>query len=300
MACGVDGDGGARLGAGTVEDRPAGGVRLDAGALDDGPAGVVRAEPRPAVGRSGHRTERPRIAVSYARDAASHPAWFSDVLASLARHAAAGLKAAGADPVVVNSASGHVFSALDYDGVVILGGGDVDPARYGGDIDEKTVHGVDTAADETEIDLVKGALANGRPVLGICRGLQLINVAFAGTLCEDLGPESFHKIHRPQPPMASHPVRIAPDSLLAEALGTGEVAVQSGHHQAVRRLGDRLRVVATAADGVVEAVELARPDEGWLLAVQWHPEEPGSPEGQFQALLKPFVEACRKTTAGLG
>jgi putative glutamine amidotransferase len=246
-----------------------------------------------------HITRRPRIAVSYAQDALSHPAWFSEVLTGLAQHAAAGLVAAGADPVVINSASDHVFSALDYHGVVILGGGDVDPSRYGGDTDERTVHGVDTAADETEIDLVKGAIENGRPVFGICRGLQLINVAFAGSLMEDLGPDSFHKIHQPRPPMASHPVQIAPDSLLAAALGTGDITVQSGHHQAVRRLGDRLRVVATAADGVVEAVELARPDEGWLLAVQWHPEEPGSPEGQFQALLKPFVEACRHTAAGL-
>jgi putative glutamine amidotransferase len=242
---------------------------------------------------------RPRIAVSYVRDAPSHPAWFSKVLADLAQRAADGLSAAGAEPIVLNSASGHVFSALDYDGVVILGGGDVDPARYGGDTDEPTVHCVDTGADEAEIDLVNGAIENGRPVLGICRGLQLINVAFAGSLIEDLGPDSLHKIHQPQPPMANHAVQIAPDSLLAGALGTDAITVQSGHHQAVRRLGDRLRVVATAADGVVEAVELARPDEGWLLAVQWHPEEPGSPDGQLQALLKPFVDACRQTPLGM-
>jgi putative glutamine amidotransferase len=246
-----------------------------------------------------HDGARPRLAVSYVRDAPSHPAWFSKVLADLAQRAAAGLSAAGAEPIVLNSASGHVFSALDYDGVVILGGGDVDPARYGGDTDEPTVHCVDTGADETEIDLVHGAIENGRPELGICRGLQLINVAFAGSLIEDLGPDSLHKIHQPQPPMASHPVQIAPDSLLASALGTDAITVQSGHHQAVRRLGDRLRVVATAADGVVEAVELARPDEGWLLAVQWHPEEPGSPDGQLHALLKPFVEACRQTPVGM-
>src|SRR6185312_151495 len=86
---------------------------------------------------------RPRIAVSYVRAAPSHPAWFSKVLADLAQRAAAGLSAAGAEPIVLNSASGHVFSALDYDGVVILGGGDVDPARYAGDIDEPTVHCVD-------------------------------------------------------------------------------------------------------------------------------------------------------------
>lgn len=241
--------------------------------------------------------ERPRIAVSYAQDAPSHAAWFSQELAGLARNAVAGLQAAGADPVLINSASGHVFSAVDYDGVLILGGGDVDPARYGGNTAEPTVHAVDTTADETEIDLVVGAVENGRPVLGICRGLQLINVAFAGSLIEDLGPESVHKVHKERPPMAGHAVSVHPGSLLADALGPGEITVQSGHHQAVRRLGDRLRVVGTASDGVVEAVELARPDEGWLLAVQWHPEEPGSPDGQLAALLAPFVEACRYVAA---
>ncbi|WP_081608509.1 gamma-glutamyl-gamma-aminobutyrate hydrolase family protein [Crystallibacter crystallopoietes] len=240
---------------------------------------------------------RPRIAVSYAHRAASQPEWFSDELADLARHAVAGLDAVGADAVVIDSASGHVFSAVDFDGVLVLGGGDVDPSRYGGNTGEPTVHGVDTRADETEIDLVIGAVENGRPVLGICRGLQLINVAFAGSLIEDLGPDSVHKVHQERPPMIGHTVTVEPGTLLADALGAGEVTVQSGHHQAVRRLGDRLRVSATAPDGVVEAVELARPDEGWLLAVQWHPEEPGSPEGQLAALFEPFVEACRYVAA---
>jgi putative glutamine amidotransferase len=237
---------------------------------------------------------RPRIAVSYAQDAASHPAWFSEVLADLARRAVAGLDVAGANAVVINASSGHVFTAKDYDGVLILGGGDVDPARYGGNTAEPTVHCVDTAADETEIDLVIGAVENGRPVLGICRGLQLINVAFAGSLTEDLGPESLHKIHQERPPMATHPVAIGRGTLLAGALGPGETMVRSGHHQAVRRLGDRLRVVAAAPDGVVEAVELARRDEGWLLAVQWHPEAEGTPDGQLEALLEAFVTACRE------
>jgi putative glutamine amidotransferase len=240
---------------------------------------------------------RPRIAVSYAQDAPSHSAWFSQELAGLARNAVAGLEAAGADAVVIDSASGHVYTAVDFDGVLVLGGGDVDPSRYGGNTAEPTVHGVDTTADETEIDLVIGAVENGRPVFGICRGLQLINVAFAGSLFEDLGPDSVHKVHRENPPMTGHTVTVEPGTLLADVLGAGEVTVQSGHHQAVRRLGDRLRVSATAADGVVEAVELARPDEGWLLAVQWHPEEAGSPAGQLQALLAPFVEACRYVAA---
>jgi putative glutamine amidotransferase len=236
---------------------------------------------------------RPRIAVSYAHTAASHPPRFSAHLGELAACAAAGVEAAGGHAVVIDSASGQVFSAEDFDGVLILGGGDVDPARYGGNGAEPTIHCVDTQADETEIDLVVGAHELGKPVFGICRGLQLINVAFGGSLVEDLGQDSAHKIHQENPPMAAHKVSIQPGSLLAAALGAGPVAVQSGHHQAARRLGDRLRVVAVADDGVVEAVELARPDEGWLLAVQWHPEDGGSPDGQLAALMVPFVEACR-------
>jgi putative glutamine amidotransferase len=243
------------------------------------------------------RDSRPRIAVSYARTAASHPPRFSAHLGELAARAAAGVEAAGGHAIVVDAASGQVFSAEDFDGVLILGGGDVDPARYGGDTAEPTVHGVDTQADETEIDLVVGAHELGKPVFGICRGLQLINVAFGGTLIEDLGRDSVHKVHQEDPPMAAHKVSIRPGSLLAAALGPGPVAVQSGHHQSARRLGDRLRVVAAADDGVVEAVELARPDEGWLLAVQWHPEDDGSPNGQLEALMVPFVAACRSAAA---
>ncbi|MCG2623288.1 gamma-glutamyl-gamma-aminobutyrate hydrolase family protein [Arthrobacter sp. I2-34] len=236
---------------------------------------------------------QPRIAVSYARTAASHPPRFSAHLAELAARAAAGVEAAGGHAVVVDSASGQVFSAEDFDGVLILGGGDVDPARYGGNGAEPTIHCVDTQADETEIDLVIGTHELGKPVFGICRGLQLINVAFAGSLVEDLGPDSVHKNHREAAPMALHQVAVEPGSLLAGALGAGPVQVRSGHHQAVRRLGDRLKVVARAGDGVVEAVELAMPDEGWLLAVQWHPEDEGSPDGQLAELMVPFVQACR-------
>ncbi|MFD1212003.1 gamma-glutamyl-gamma-aminobutyrate hydrolase family protein [Arthrobacter sp. GCM10027362] len=241
--------------------------------------------------------QRPRIALSFARTAASHPPHFTAKLAKLAASAAAGVEAAGGDAVVIDSASGQVFSAEDYDGVLILGGGDVDPARYGGDDAEPTIHGVDTRADETEIDLVVGAYELGKPVLGICRGLQLINVAFAGSLVEDLGKDSVHRIHQENAPMAAHTVSVEPGSVLADALGTGPVPVQSGHHQAVRRLGDGLRPVAWAGDGVVEALEPARPGGGWLLAVQWHPEAEGSPQGQLAALLEPFVAACREGAA---
>ncbi|NKX49386.1 gamma-glutamyl-gamma-aminobutyrate hydrolase family protein [Arthrobacter deserti] len=241
-----------------------------------------------------HRNSRPRIALSYARTAPGHPPRFAAELARLAARAAAGVEAAGGDAVVIDSSSGTVFRAGDFDGVLILGGGDVDPARYGGNSAEPTIHGVDSQADETEIDLVLGAYGQGRPVFGICRGLQLINVAFGGSLVEDLGRESVHRVHQEDAPMALHKVCVEPGSMLAGALGTGPVAVQSGHHQAVRRLGDRLQVSATADDGVVEAVELARPEEGWLVAVQWHREDEGSPDGQLAALLEPFVTACRE------
>ena len=204
------------------------------------------------------------------------------------------MEAAGGDAVVLDAASGGVFSVEDYDGVVILGGGDVDPARYGGDMAAPDLHGVDTAADEAEIDLAVGAAETGRPLLGICRGLHVINVAFGGSLIEDLGPDSAHKIHRENAGMAVHEVGIEPGTLLATVVGQDRITVASGHHQAVRRLGDGLRVSAAAPDGVIEAVESARPGQHWVLAVQWHPEGTLAPRGQLAALLAPFLDACRR------
>ncbi|GAB3271895.1 hypothetical protein GCM10027449_07970 [Sinomonas notoginsengisoli] len=257
----------------------------------------------------------PRIAVTWAITAPSHEPWFHSELATLTANAATGLREAGAEPMVLDAAAGDLPDAVSlnaqFDGVVIMGGGDVDPAVYDGDAAHPTVSGVDRASDDAEARLVRDALASDMPVLGICRGLQIINVALGGTLHEDLprtapsGAAGIHLNHDdPKGPMVLHDVSMEPGTRLAEILGP-TARVVSGHHQAVARVGDGLRVAATAPDGVVEAVELADPSDStgsegvtpWLLAVQWHPEDGqtrAAAPGQLEAILAAFVAACRE------
>ncbi|MDQ0260111.1 gamma-glutamyl-gamma-aminobutyrate hydrolase family protein [Sinomonas atrocyanea] len=248
----------------------------------------------PAVGA-------PRVAVTWADSAPSHEPWFHAELAGLTASAAAALEAAGARAVVLDAAAGALPAAEDFDGVVVMGGGDVDPALYGGDAAHPTIDGVDRAADAAEAHLVRGALAAARPVLGICRGLQLVNVVLGGSLHEDLprttvdGAPGMHLNQAdPTGPMVLHDVAIEPGTRLAGVLGD-RARVVSGHHQAAAVLGAGLRVSATASDGVIEAVEAADPDV-WLVAVQWHPEDPQTVRaapGQLEAIMGAFVAACR-------
>ncbi|MGC5564403.1 gamma-glutamyl-gamma-aminobutyrate hydrolase family protein [Streptomyces sp. FR-108] len=149
------------------------------------------------------------------------------------------------------------------DGVVIAGGPDVDPSRYGAERDARC--GPEARArDSWELALIEAALASGTPLLGICRGMQLLNVALGGTLVQHIDGhvEAVGVFGR-------HVVRPVPGSLCAGVVG-GEVSVPTYHHQAVGRLGAGLVASAFAEDGTVEAVELC--GAGWALGVQWHPE----------------------------
>jgi putative glutamine amidotransferase len=159
------------------------------------------------------------------------------------------------------------------DGLLLTGGSDINPARYGqsnAGSDE-----VDDVRDELEIRLLREALAVHRPVLGICRGLQLLNVACGGTLVQHLGSSEVHR-QRPQGVEAgkhpgAHRVWVAPETRLAGIMGAGGCDVNSRHHQAIENLGQGLIVSAIAEDGVIEAVEM--PGAAFAVAVQWHPED---------------------------
>jgi putative glutamine amidotransferase len=160
------------------------------------------------------------------------------------------------------------------DGLVFSGGGDIAPARYGG-VPHPLVAGVDPDRDQVELDLFAEAMARRRPLLGICRGMQLMNVALGGTLYEDVlaqHPGGIKHQYWPDMPRdrLSHEVTIAPQSRLAAILGSTRAAVNSLHHQGVRRLADGLVATAHAPDGLIEAFEL--PEHPFALAVQWHPE----------------------------
>ena len=159
-------------------------------------------------------------------------------------------------------------------GLLLTGGEDVDPARYGATPHPK-LGTVNPARDATELALFAAARERKLPVLAICRGIQIVNVACGGTLYQDLPSEHPSAVQHDQPNDRSartHDVRIASGSRIAAATGAELMTVNSYHHQAVRQVGTGFRVTATAPDGVVEGMESADP-AWWLLAVQWHPED---------------------------
>ena len=198
------------------------------------------------------------------------------------------MTAAGGVPVLLPPVPGIAAAVGRLDALVLTGGGDIDPAAYGAAPHPRT-GGVSAGRDQAELELLAAALAAGLPVLGICRGLQLLNVARGGTLHQhvaDLGTAG-DSGHTPAPgTFGSHPVRVAPGSLLAGILAAdGPLAVATAHHQAIDRLGDGLTATAWAQDGLVEAVELAGGEHHpFVLAVQWHPEAGRDPR-LFQALV---------------
>jgi putative glutamine amidotransferase len=184
---------------------------------------------------------------------------------------------AGGAPLILSPLAGtaHVEELLDaLDGIVLTGGEDVDPAHYG-HAPHPRLGDVDAARDAFELALFRGAISRGLPVLAICRGIQLVNVALGGTLWQDIPSERPGALdHSPTSARddRTHLVQIEPGSRLARALGTNRCTVNSFHHQSIRDLAPGLRVTGRAPDGEIEGVESNEPDP-WLLAVQWHPEE---------------------------
>jgi putative glutamine amidotransferase len=184
-------------------------------------------------------------------------------------------------------------------GLLLTGGPDIDPACYGAE-PHPELGPTDRDVDIFEIELCRQADRRGLPILGICRGSQVLNVARGGTLIQHLPDRGSPIEHRQTEPgdRTTHEVQVAPDSGLARTTGGGPVRVNSFHHQAVDRLGAGLRPVAWAADGVVEAIEDSAPEDGQLvLGVQWHAETL-TEEGDQLALFERLVEAAQQTAAG--
>ncbi len=180
---------------------------------------------------------------------------------------------AGAIPVILpaddasTEAPDQLLDILD--GLVLSGGADLDPASYGAEPHERTL-GYKAERDRFEIALAQRALERDMPVLGICRGMQLLNVACGGTLEQHLADSDLH-IHTPGQ-FSDHDVRLEPGSLAAQAMGAERIAVRSHHHQGVDRLGDGVVASGWAEPGeAIEAIEL--PERGWAVGLLWHPEE---------------------------
>jgi putative glutamine amidotransferase len=209
------------------------------------------------------------------------------------------LSAGGVPIMFVPTSSNLIDGMLDrLDGVLFTGGGDIAPERYGQDR-HPMVRDVDHERDEFEIALIRKAKERKMPSLAICRGLQIANVAFGGTLVQDL-PSHGANGHDLIGDHAYHPhsiARIEDGSRIASIIGAGDHGVNSIHHQAVEEVGDGLRVVASAADGTVEALESVDPD--WpLIAVQWHPEFLGMRDhSPSHDLFTAFIDASAKYRA---
>ncbi len=174
------------------------------------------------------------------------------------------------------------------DGLVLLGGGDVDPTLYGHHDEVPNLYGVDRRCDERTLDAIQRALGWHVPVFGICRGAQLLNLAHGGDLIPDLGPDTPHHGHGDDPLFLDDTVLIEPDTRLAAILDATTATVRNGHHQAVGNVAPVLRVAARGIDGVVEAVEHRDPGI-WLLGVQWHPEDTDGSAMDRHALFSAFL-----------
>ena len=183
------------------------------------------------------------------------------------------------------------------DGILLTGGGDIDPVLYG-EVRHPSVDDAEPGRDEFEIDLARRAVAADVPLLAICRGAQVLNVSAGGTLVQDIPTavttELPHSLTQPRDCIA-HPVHITPGSRLHNALGAAVDAactcrVNSRHHQSVGTLGANLVASAVAPDGVIEAIEAPR--ASFCVGVQWHPENFWR-TGEFKALFDAFVDAAR-------
>ncbi len=229
----------------------------------------------------------PVVGISAYATRAAWGVWDTDAVLLPAAYVDA-VAAAGGVPVLLPPRPGVVEAALPrLDALLLSGGPDVEPVHYGAE------PGPDTQApsrerDEAELGLLSTAVEAGLPVLGVCRGMQLLNVARGGTLHQHLPDVLGHAGHAPEPGVyAPHPVHVDPTSRLAGLLGRVEVeSVPSYHHQGLDRLGDGLVATAWAPDGTVEAVE--DPQRPFVVAVQWHPEV-----GTDPALFAGLVEAAR-------
>lgn len=187
------------------------------------------------------------------------------------------VEAAGGIPLIIPPQDGNIDAILDVlDGLIISGGGDIDPARYGDSTVHETTDGLDEGRDNLELALAERAIERDMPMLCICRGIQILNVALGGTLYQDVADQFSDELqHRQQENNIpkhdpGHSVSVEPDSLMAQTYGQPTVEVNSFHHQSLKDVAPDLKVSAVAPDGTIEGVEHS--GKSWVLGVQWHPE----------------------------
>lgn len=245
---------------------------------------------------------RPLVALSYARDSPAAPDWLRSALHALADRTREAFGEAGADSRILDPvAEARSLQAepaavaerlLDgVDALLVLGGADVDPSLYG-QSPHPAVYGADRRVDEIEAALVRSAQERAVPVLGVCRGLQLINVVHGGSLVQHLPADGAHSSRIRPDTTVGHEVRLVEGSRLHELYGVDLLPIRSAHHQAIDRVAPGFRVTARADDGVVEAIE-SEPGSPWLLAVQWHPEAPDADPQHLRLLAELLLHQAR-------
>jgi putative glutamine amidotransferase len=244
---------------------------------------------------------RPTIGVIASR---YPPAGVDNVLSGIGEQYLLAVEAGGGIPLLIHLTRDQVVLQAHYqrcDGLLFAGGGDVDPAIFG-QAPHSKLGTVEPLRDQVELALARRAVADRKPMLGICRGVQLLNVALGGTLYQDIPAElpgtADHYGSRGLPHGAdtAHPIAIEPDSWLAERLGADALAVNSYHHQSLKQVAPGLRVTGRAPDGVIEAVEGT--GDGFILGLQCHPEEMwDSAEPRWARVFAGFVDEVRRRAA---
>lgn len=230
---------------------------------------------------------KPRILVPYAKP---------DYVAALTK--------AGAEVRTLDAAAPIDEAMSGIDGVLLTGGADIEPSLYN-EPRHPATYDAEPGRDALELAIARRAIDADVPLLAICRGVQVLNVAAGGTLVQDIPSDVGHLVpHDEREPRdrEAHPVRVKPGTRLAEALATeidahGETRVNSRHHQSIGTVGEGLEVTAVAPDGVTEAVE--RPASQYCVGVQWHPENFHA-SGRFAGLFQSFVKSAAARAAHAG
>ena len=243
--------------------------------------------------------KRPHVAVLVSLNFPDMTDPVAELVRRFTRNALVALTSAGASYVLVDSSARSELRAAvalgaTADALLVLGGGDVSAACYAGTATSSPVepvpnsYGVDEEADRGSLALVSAYAEAARPVLGICRGAQLINVAYGGSILPDIEAFELHRGGPGEPMFLDEKVEVVDGTRLARIVGAGPLVVRSGHHQAVDRIGDGLVVAARALDGIVEAVE---DPHRWVLGVQFHPEDDDGGDRELTRLIGALIAA---------
>jgi putative glutamine amidotransferase len=255
------------------------------------PTRKVQPEEVMPEGMSGLPADAPTVAVVVSLNFPDMTEEINEIVIRFTKTALQSLTQAGARVILVDSSASplpapHLIHEAD--GALFLGGGDVDPALYGLSGPVRNLYGVDRAADDYCIDVIRASIEQDDPVLAICRGSQLLNYALGGTLIPDLESWALHRGGPGKPLFLDEEVTLTKGTKLHRILQRDRLTVRSGHHQAVGTVAPSLRVAALADDGIVEAIE--HTEASWVIGVQWHPEDTeANAEDRFK-LIGAFVD----------